>query len=310
MRALVAEDDPVHRRLLESLLGRWGYEVLSVANGAEALQAFKKHTGIQLVIADWMMPEMDGLALCREIRRRSNQPYVYVVLLTARDQQDDVLQGFEAGVDDYLVKPVHHAELHVRLLAAKRILDLQEQLLSAQERLRYQATHDPLTGIWNRAAVLDALSREVDRASREGTPLAVVMIDLDHFKEINDSHGHLVGDEVLQQIAHRLRDAVRSYDSVGRYGGEEFLVIAPGQDTAHARELAERLRLLFHETPTEVMGRKLPVTLSLGVVALSPPRNLEITRLLSAADEALYEAKRSGRNVTVLGALDLASTHD
>jgi diguanylate cyclase (GGDEF)-like protein len=307
MRVLIVEDDPVHRRMLEVLIGRLGYEALTAADGRAAIEKLESEP-VQLVVADWMMPELDGLALCQEIRRRFQERYVYFILVTSRDQQDDLIEGFEAGVDDYLVKPVHKAELSARIRAAKRILDLQEQLLEAQERLRYQAMHDALTGIWNRGAVVDALARELERAAREGGTLAVAIMDLDHFKRVNDTHGHLAGDEVLREVARRIRAAVRSYDSVGRYGGEEFLVIAPGIEEQQALELAERIRRQIEATPIPTSGPALPVTLSLGVVVQSSDGRTPLESVLSAADQALYEAKRGGRNRSVLGCLPTTAT--
>jgi two-component system, cell cycle response regulator len=302
MRVLIVEDDPVHRRMLEILIGRLGYEALAAGDGREAIQRLESDP-VQLVVADWMMPELDGLALCREIRSRFQERYVYFILVTSRDRQDDLVAAFEAGVDDYLVKPVHHAELSARIRAAKRILDLQEQLLEAQERLRYQAMHDALTGIWNRGAVLDALARELERTGRDGSALAVAMIDLDHFKKINDTRGHPVGDEVLREVAGRIRAAVRTYDSVGRYGGEEFLVIAPGIEEPAAHELAERIRRQIEAGPIVTTGEAVPVTLSLGVVVRSSHSRASLESVLAAADQALYEAKRGGRNRSVLGSL-------
>lgn len=303
MKVLVVEDDPIHKRMLEKLLAQWGYQVHAVGNGAEAVQLLVKDGSIQLVIADWMMPEMDGLDLCREIRKRGSQPYIYFILLTAKDQHDDVVEGLDAGADDYVIKPVHHSELNARIRAAKRIIDLQNQLLEAQERLHIQATHDALTGIWNRRAIFEALERELDRAERQEIPLAVALIDLDHFKQVNDNHGHLVGDEVLRETAQRIRGAVRSYDAVGRYGGEEFLVVAPECDAQRARDLAERIRQLLLESPVQTSGADIPVTLSLGVVHLEKGSKAGINRVISAADEALYRAKSGGRNQTVMGNL-------
>jgi two-component system cell cycle response regulator len=252
------------------------------------------------VVVDWMMPGRDGLEVCRELRRRFNDPYVYAILLTARDQSDDVVAGLDAGADDYLVKPANVGELRARVRAAQRIIDLQRQLLEAQERLRVLAMHDALTGIWNRGAIFDALMRELDRARRQGSPLAVVMIDLDRFKRINDTHGHPVGDEVLREAAQRIRGAIRAYDFVGRYGGEEFLVVAPGLAGASAAELAERIRRAFEAHPIATSGPALPVTLSLGVAAAAPRSAVDLTSLLEAADDALYQAKSEGRNRTAL----------
>ncbi|MBN2358553.1 MAG: diguanylate cyclase [Deltaproteobacteria bacterium] len=301
MNVLVVEDDPVHCRLIASLLDRWGYPVRTAGDGEQALRVLEENTAIQLAIVDWMMPKLDGIELCREIRRRFNEPYLYLVLLTSRDQRDDIVTGFDAGADDYLIKPVHHTELSARLRAAKRILDLQEKLLAAQETLRVQAMHDALTGIWNRGAIFEALGRELDRTKRQQSPLAVIMIDLDHFKQINDRHGHLVGDQVLREAAQRIRSAVRSYDSVGRYGGEEFLLVAPGFDAGQALEFAERVRRLFATNPIVTSAASLPVTMSLGVVVVEAGQELANERVLAAADDALYRAKSGGRDRAVLG---------
>jgi len=303
MTILIVEDDPVNTRLVGSLLTRWGYEVVTAGNGEEALQILERERTIPLAIMDWMMPRMDGIELCREIRKRFNEPYIYIILLTTRDQPEDVVKGFEAGADDYLIKPVHNNELNARIRAAKRIIDLQRELLATQEVLRIQATHDSLTGLWNRGAIFEALGRELDRARRQENPLAVVMIDLDHFKRINDTHGHLIGDEVLWEVAKRVGNAVRSYDYVGRYGGEEFLVIAPGFDGDRAMDLAERIRCLFEKTPIPTSGPTLRLTLSAGVVTLEKGQNAEINKLLSAVDDALYRAKSNGRNVSVMGTI-------
>jgi len=302
VKVLVVDDDPIQQRILTSLLTRWGYEVETADDGEAAVERLAK-SPVQLAIVDWMMPRMDGLELCRRIRAQHNEPYVYVLLLTARSQRDDVIQGLEAGADDYLTKPVHHGELAVRVKTGRRIIDLQRQLLATQEQLRIQATHDALTGLLNRGALFDALGREHARARREGHSLSLIMIDLDHFKQVNDSWGHPAGDAVLQQAAQRISAACRGYDLVGRYGGEEFLVVAPGHDVQSAESLAERLRGLFVDQPIQIDEAPIPVTISLGAVTLASSAKVDQHRLLKAVDEALYQAKRTGRNRTVVGQL-------
>ena len=298
LRVLVVDDDPIQRRQLEVTLGRWGYEVRTAKDGREALRLMSEQGPIQIVVADWMMPEMDGIELCRRIRGNEGHPYVYVVLVTSRDHRDDIVTGLDAGADDYLTKPIHHGELRARIRAGQRIVDLQSRLLAAQERLRVEATHDALTGLWNRRAILANLERELLRAGRQGSSTAVALIDLDHFKRVNDTHGHLVGDEVLRETARRLGGAVRPYDFVGRYGGEEFLVVAPGHDHDRALDLAERIRRVFAEAPVATSGPTLPLTLSLGAVAVRG--GAEVKDVLAAADAALYEAKGAGRNTSRL----------
>jgi diguanylate cyclase (GGDEF)-like protein len=295
-RVLVVDDDPIHCRQLEVTLARWGFDVRTARDGREGLRLMAEQGPFQLVIADWMMPEMDGLELCRRIRADFGHPYVYVILITARDLRDDIVTGLDAGADDYLTKPIHHGELRARIGAVRRIVDLQNRLLAVQEQLWIEATHDALTGLWNRRAILENLERELARAERQRTPVTVVMADLDHFKRINDTHGHPVGDAALRETAARIGGAVRPYDFVGRYGGEEFLIVAPGLDGGGARELAERIRGLFAAAPIVAPGLELAITLSLGVTSLRG--GARVGDVLSAADVALYEAKAAGRNTS------------
>jgi diguanylate cyclase (GGDEF)-like protein len=251
-----------------------------------------------MAILDWMMPGMDGIEICRRIRTLQPDPYRYVLLLTAKDDKHDVVQGLEAGADDYLTKPFDVDELHARVRAGKRILELQNELIQARESLRFEALHDHLTGVWNRGAVLNLLQREVQRRQRSGEALGVIMADVDHFKKINDSYGHLVGDAVLAEVARRLTASVRGYDSVGRYGGEEFLIIVPGCDPKGLVVSAERLRGVIADSPIDTTSGPIPVTLSVGLVSVDADNteSVEHIALVQAADSALYRAKAAGRN--------------
>ena len=226
MDILIADDDPVSRRLLQVSLGHAGYRVISAANGLEALQALDAVDYPRLCVLDWMMPELDGVDVCRKIREQAREPYVYVILLTSKAGQKEIVEGLESGADDYIVKPFDLHELKARLRSGRRILDLQQELVSARELLRTQATHDSLTGLLNRAAILDLLNKELSRSIRKKEPVATIMADLDHFKHINDTYGHQAGDAVLRQAASRMQSALREYDAMGRYGGEEFLVVS------------------------------------------------------------------------------------
>jgi len=297
VRVLIAEDDPVSRHMLEAFLTKWGYEVVVAGDGREAWQVLQQDDAPKLAILDWMMPGMEGVQVCQRLRERADQPYVYVLMLTSRDRKQDLVEGIEAGADDYLIKPFDAHELMAHLHAGKRILDVQQELISARDALRVQATHDPLTGLWNHAAIFDILRRELERAQRQRTSLGVVMADLDHFKQINDTYGHPAGDAVLREATRRLQSAVRTYDSIGRYGGEEFLVVVPGADEASALQQAERLRASISKAPIEVdQSSAIPLTISLGVTAPAEPEASNLESLLRAADLALYEAKRKGRN--------------
>jgi diguanylate cyclase (GGDEF)-like protein len=293
---LIADDDPISRRLLHVSLAGAGYRVMAAPDGSEALRILNQEDSPRLAVLDWMMPSLDGVDVCRAVRRAAREPYRYIILLTAKGHQTEIIEGLEAGADDYITKPYDLQELKARLRAGKRILELQEQLVMAREQLRVQATHDSLTGLFNRMAILEALEREVVRSNREKHPMAVIMADLDHFKDINDTYGHQAGDAVLQEIARRMLSSFRAYDFVGRYGGEEFLIVVPSSELPVAVELAERLRQNASAQPANVGGVTIPVSLSLGVAASTAGSSSQATQLLHSADEALYAAKKAGRN--------------
>ena len=227
--------------------------------------------------------------------RREGQ-YTYVILLTARGRKEDVVFGMEAGADDYITKPFDADELKVRLRAATRILDLQSELIAAQETLRHQATHDSLTGLWNRMAIMDRLQQELARACRENGSVGAIMVDVDHFKRINDTFGHKSGDAALCEVARRLKQAVRLYDAIGRYGGEEFLIVLPGCDVTATAHQAERMRTSILAEGVNLGPRTLGLTISLGVASSGPGQEIDGESLVHAADTALYRAKHAGRN--------------
>jgi diguanylate cyclase (GGDEF)-like protein len=295
VKILVAEDDAVSRRLLEALLVRSGYEVITAADGDEAWAVLSTEDAPQLAILDWVMPGRLGIEVCREVRARTEGPYVYTILLTGRDSKEDVVEGMGAGADDYITKPFDAHELSVRLRAGRRILDLQAQLLAAQDVLRERVTHDPLTGLWSREYVLQSLHEELDRSGREGAPVSVIMADLDHFKDVNDSFGHIAGDAVLREAARRMRSSLRIYDVLGRYGGEEFLILCPGCDASSAVRLADRIRRLIADQPIDTSEGVVDVTISLGTSTTIAGR-ADAQGLVRAADAAMYRAKAAGRN--------------
>lgn len=300
MKILIAEDDLVSRRLLETTLSKWGYQVVSCSNGHEAWDVVKSGDTPKIMILDWMMPGYDGPQLCRMVRKLETSDYIYIILLTARVQKEDVVAGMDAGADDYITKPFNKQELQVRLRAGRRIIELQEQLLSAQEQLRQEAIHDPLTGLLNRRAIEETLETEVDRARRSKAPLSVVMLDLDNFKVVNDTYGHLAGDSILRQTALRMNESIRSYDSVGRYGGEEFLLIFPNIELPEAKELAERIRVSISGNLMDTPEGMIPVTASLGLVTIKGDDKINQEDLVSLADSAMYQAKADGRNCTAI----------
>jgi diguanylate cyclase (GGDEF)-like protein len=296
MSVLVAEDNPVFQSMLRSMLTKWGYEARVLPNGLEAWDAMQAADAPRLAVLDWMMPYMDGVEVCRRIRTAAREPYVYVLLLTARTESQDLVEGMEAGADDYLTKPFNAQELRVRLRAGRRILDLQQQLMEAREALRVQATHDALTGLFNRGRVLEILATEIARSEREMRPLAVLMVDLDRFKQINDTLGHQAGDAVLRESARRMQAATRQYDASGRYGGEEFLIVLPGCGAREGHAQAERIREAFARAPFAAGADSLAVTCSIGVSSRDACAAGDADRLIREADAALYDAKNRGRN--------------
>ena len=250
MQALVVDDSAVYRKLIGDHLRSWGFGVTLAESGSEAWQILQQPDAPKLVLLDWVLPDLDGIELCQRIRQAgSSGPYVYVILLTSNEGRQNMLDAMQAGADDYLVKPFDELELKARLLVGKRILDLQEQLVSARESMRYAATHDSLTGLMNRGEILGTLQRELERARRERKPVGVVLGDVDYFKSVNDTLGHLFGDEALREIGRRLRAQLRVYDGVGRYGGEEFLMILPNCDLPNALLRANELRESVAHTP-------------------------------------------------------------
>ena len=297
IRVLAAEDNPIFQSVLRSMLTKWGYDATIARDGLEAWQILRSPDAPRLAILDWMMPGMDGVEVCRHVRSEVHEPYIYLLLLTARTEAQDLVEGMEAGADDYLTKPFNAHELRVRLRAGRRIIDLQEQLVLTREALRVQATQDGLTGLWNRMAILDALKSELARAGREARPVAALMVDLDRFKQVNDTHGHLAGDEVLREAARRMKATARCYDSVGRYGGEEFLIVLPGCEGPDARRQAERVRETIGATPFALpSGEPLHITCSIGISCLRSPALSDVDTLIRDADFGLYQAKNSGRD--------------
>lgn len=296
MDVLIADDDPVSLHLLKAQLLKWQYKVIACPDGAESWKVLQSENPPRLAIFDWTMPGFTGPQLCEKIRARTNSPYVYVLLLTSRGETSDLVVGLQAGADDYLTKPFDVRELEVRLRTGTRILQLQSELMAAQERLRLQATHDNLTGVLNRAAVLEQLERELVRANRESAPLSVILVDLDFFKTINDTLGHLAGDAVLIEAVQRMKQCTRPYDVLGRLGGEEFLLVLPGSDATNALRQAERIREAVAAARCHYGQQDISVTCSQGVTTWTGNSVPEVSSLIAAADGAMYLAKCGGRN--------------
>lgn len=312
MKILIADDEALSRRLLEKTLERSDYQVTSASNGRQAVELLTHADGPRLALLDWMMPELDGPGVCREIRMRREQSYVYMILLTSRESKEDIVAGLESGADDYLVKPFNAEELKARLRTGERVLNLEDRLVEAREEMRFKATHDSLTSLFNRAIIMDLLGRELARSQREQGCTAILLGDLDHFKSVNDTHGHLVGDQVLREVARRLEGSVRAYDFVGRYGGEEFLIVLNNcrRDAAFVR--AEEIRKAICTRPVQTDSGPLGTTMSLGMLSSSDWGHRPADELLREVDAALYAAKAAGRNRVEVakpsGSREVAST--
>jgi two-component system cell cycle response regulator len=297
VKILVADDDAVSRHMMQRLLERNGYEVVTAENGREAAEKLTTEDGPRLALIDWMMPELDGPGVCRAIRNRHSGSYVYITLLTSKQSSEDIVTGLEAGADDYLTKPCNAEELKARLRTGVRILDLEDKLVEAREEMRFRATHDALTSLWNRGSILGELDRELIRCRRNHDTLSILICDVDHFKKINDDHGHLAGDDVLKQVASCFLASVRAYDMVGRYGGEEFLFLLIGCNGTMAHRRAEEVRdaIACHRFVTAHVT--LSITISIGTLTSSDwGDDLTASQLLHEADQALYRAKIKGRN--------------
>ncbi|MBC7897353.1 MAG: diguanylate cyclase [Cytophagaceae bacterium] len=294
MNVLIADDDPLSRVLLSATLTRLGHDVVAVADGAAARDLLVAPNGPRMAILDWEMPELDGLDVCREARARATA-YPYLILLTARDGHEDMVEGLDAGADDFLTKPFNANELRARLRSGQRVLELQASLLEAQEALVHHATIDHLTGLINRRMILEQLEHQLNRERRIHGSVSIGLVDIDHFKMVNDTWGHPAGDAVLRATAGMLRASVREYDGVGRFGGEEFLLVLPGCDVDQAPLLAERVRQRVAATSVVVGNDVIPVSVSIGL-ATTANSGFHASTLLASADEALYRAKAGGRN--------------
>ncbi|OPY07984.1 MAG: Response regulator PleD [Syntrophus sp. PtaB.Bin001] len=296
MKILVAEDDLTSRRILTAVLKKWGYDPVATKDGLAAWNVLQQPDAPKFLLLDWNMPEMEGPEICRRLRLENSSNPPYIILLTGRDEKGDVVLGLDAGANDYIVKPYDPEELRARIRVGQRMLELQESLVEARDALAYQATHDPLTGVLNRRAVLGKLAEELERAKREKKRLSIGMCDIDFFKKINDTHGHQMGDKVLIDYVRCMEGQLQGSDCLGRYGGEEFLVISgpsANQDLCLYERLRKRVAAL------EVFGPSGPVSVTVSIGVAFATEESTVDSLLGAADEALYRAKANGRNRVV-----------
>ncbi len=298
MRVLIAEDEPVSRAKLSAMCERWGFEVVTAVDGAEAIQVLTGPDAPRLALLDWVMPGVSGLEVCQEVRARGAEHYVYLVLLSSKSSESDVIKAFQAGADDYMIKPASIAELHVRLHAGRRVLELHDNLLQANDHLRTLIERDPKTGLHGEAATLRIVGREVARAESAGTPLAAILLELDGLEELADLHGRASRDLALEETARRLRVALRPFDSLGYLGAGRYLALLPGRDGLAARTVAEQLREAAALPPIQAPTGALRLTASAGVTSWSyePSAAFPAERLLESCEAGLARARAAGRN--------------
>ncbi len=296
MKLLIADDDLTQRMMLEVITRKWGFDSVIAEDGQAAWDILRGKDAPDLILLDWEMPVKNGLELCRLIRGRKVDISPYIILLTARKETDDIVLGLEAGANDYVSKPFESTELEARLKVGQRMINLQIELNRTRSELAFQARHDVLTGLMNRRSILEMMEQEIARAEREVQGLYVGMCDIDYFKRVNDRYGHLAGDAVLKEVARRISLTLRPYDSVGRYGGEEFLILIHSEHE-QAYHIFERMRLAINKVPFVFEQHNIIVSISCGVSSfVSGCRVPDTTALLSSADELLYKAKHAGRN--------------
>jgi diguanylate cyclase (GGDEF)-like protein len=312
LRVLLVDDDRAILMLLQALLTRAGHTVVTARNGIEALRKVEEAIP-QLIITDWVMPEMDGIEFCKALRKNPAWRNIHVFIVTAQDSTDRLVEAFEAGANDYISKPINFKVLGARLYAGQRVVQLQEELefdrqqlrkfaaelAASNQRLQQLALTDVLTGLHNRRYANESLERQWAQAERSNRPLSCMMIDIDRFKQINDTYGHKMGDDVLKQVAEVLRASVRKQDEVCRLGGEEFLLICPETTAEQAFQYAERVRQnVATNNIRGADGRDFHLTISIGVASKNPGL-LNVEMLLQLADKHLYAAKKAGRNKTI-----------
>ncbi len=296
---LLVDDDPFIVRVLSDSLTEAGYSVVIAKNGREALELIDSGY-YPLILSDWVMPEMDGIELCKRIRSSQSPWYTYIILLTSLDTRDNLIFGLESGADDYLVKPVNPAELTARIKTARRIIDLERSLKKSLEEIKALSIKDPLTGAYNRRYLDDCLNHEVKRAYRFRRPISILMMDMDNFKYVNDNYGHSVGDLVLKGVYEALAKNIRDeVDWIARYGGEEFVIVLPETPPEGMMVVAERLRQVISSFRIHHEGMELCVTASFGAASHLPVQQMPAitsTQLIDLADRCMYESKLAGRN--------------
>ena len=295
MDILLVDDDPITRLALCAAVEDWGFTPVVAKSGEQALEILNEDSPPHLLIIDWSMPGMSGPELCENIRLRDDGQFFYILMLTGKEGNEAVIEAMESGADDFLSKPFDHRVLKVRLAAGSRIVRL-------EQTLNQLASRDSLTQCWNRRMIDEVLDSAIAEARRKTSNLSLMVLDIDHFKKVNDTHGHAAGDVALKHMVNILNTNLREYDQVGRYGGEEFVVILPSTDKDSAWGVAERIRASLQYHPAQVDAElDISMTVSIGITEFRHDGSDSRISLFERADRALYTAKHSGRNRVVYG---------
>lgn len=300
IRVLVADDSAVSRKLVEQTLSEKRYSLVFAKSGHETVALFAEYHPA-LVIADWIMPDLTGIEICKHIRSKTQASYTYIILLTGKSEKESVVEGLAAGADDYLTKPFHPEELIARVGVGLRIMELQREIEVKNAMLQELALTDPLTGLPNRRAIEAWAARQLNGAARHGFSFWVALADLDHFKAVNDTYGHDAGDTVLKTFSQLLKSKSRRSEICGRIGGEEFLFVLTHATKEDAIRVIERVRAELEATKFNFNGESVTVTASFGIASFVGTQAPDFNRLVAQADLALYSAKRLGRNRVEVG---------
>lgn len=314
-KVLLVEDDSIQANITKELLEKVGYEVLWAADGINAIKTVKSERP-DIILLDLILPGLDGYEVCRWLKLDESTKGIPVIMLTVKKELSDKISGLQIGADDYLPKPYNELELNARIYASLRTKTLQDELKMKNKQLEellykveYMAITDALTELYNRRRLHDVLGKEFERSKRYSTPFSVVMLDLDHFKKVNDNYGHQTGDMILRGVAKILLSSIRDIDTASRYGGEEFVLVLPNTARNDAKNVAERIRETIEKNNFSIIENNL-LTVSIGISGL-PDKKIETEdKLMRCADIALYRAKQNGRNRTeIADGKDLENAH-
>jgi diguanylate cyclase (GGDEF)-like protein len=296
LKVLIADDDLTSREILVSVMSKWGFNPIAVEDGLKVLEVMSQPDAPQLLMLDWEMPGLDGLSLAEHLTANETNPEPpYVIMLTSRDGQKDIVTGLSAGANDYITKPFETDVLRARVNVARRTVELQQRLTSALRKLSILANIDELTELHNRRSSLNKMTVELERAERQNSELCLGICDIDHFKQINDTLGHQAGDQVLKQLGGMLKNEFRSYDIIGRYGGEEFVFAIPTHYSG-AKSILERIRSQIAGTPFVTDEKVIRISMSFGAVMVAHDQQSDLEYWLKKADNALYHSKKQGRD--------------